>query len=236
MVATESDEELVARGAALVREHARVEHQPAIILRSLAVVLVELRTRCTTSDGEMDLLGRSQRYRDEARRIYAGAGIAPDSEDRVQAAVRWHIGNHIRERFDVDTLRQHGLLVDGPRKRVERGRKARAALVTAASAERDLSAAPAKKATKKARGKAADAATATAPPVDETAGARVKLTADHLRFGQALATIAGQMRPDVIDNEMTPGQAAKLDDLLAETQTALAALRRHTKKRRSATS
>lgn len=234
VVQRESVDELVARAVALVREHARIEHQPTILLKNLAVVLVELRTRCTTSDGEMDLLGRSQDYRDKAATVYQRAGIPRDSEDRVQSSVRYHIGNYIRERFDAETLERYGLSLRGPRARKELDRQSQAAVLAAASAMRDLSppagstASSPAPAAKKSRS-AAQSATAEA----EDVGAQIKMTADHIRYGKAVASIVAQMSTDVIARDLTPGQAAKLDDLLAEAQETIAKLRRHTRKRRS---
>jgi hypothetical protein len=225
----QTTEQLVARGVAYVREYGRVEHQPTIILRNLAVVLVALRTQHTDRDGRPDLLGRSYDYKQSAAEIYRRAGIAPDSEERVQQNVRHHIGVHIRERFNTETLREYGLLPHSPVGRMQKNRETRRALL--AAAEATVSPEPAPKRVSAAKDETPKGTTAK---LDEPSpGATVKATADHLRFGQALAQITRQMDPDVVSQDMTDGQRAKLDEYLEEVQRQVSALRRRTRKARS---
>ncbi|MFJ6636580.1 hypothetical protein ACIQMR_35230 [Streptomyces sp. NPDC091376] len=205
-ISGETTRQLIARGAAYVREYANVEHQPTIQLRNLAVVLVELRQRHTDSEGRPDLLGRSQAYRNDAAEVYSVAGVAPDSQARTQTNVRWHVGNLLREVFDGDTMREYKLKTTSPVERLQDAREQRAAIVAAARAEETVG-------------------TAQVPTV--------RATADHIRLGSAVASIVGQMSVEVISSEMTDGQRAKLDAQLAEVQQLVAKLRRHTRKRSS---
>ncbi|MEU1074307.1 MULTISPECIES: hypothetical protein [unclassified Streptomyces] len=226
----ESTEALVARGAALVREHAIVEGRGTALLRSCAVVLAALRLRCVNKDGDPDVTGTSHEYRELAREVYRRAGIGPDAQDRVQATVRYHVAKVIRENHSEDQLEAYGLIVASPVERQRERRQRDSAVLTMARHEA-IAAAPAPK-----KGKAtAKAAADEAAAVNLSAtGAAQKATADHLRLGAGVLNILGQMSTDVIDNDMTDGQRAKLDEHLAAMQAAVTKLRRHTRKRRSA--
>lgn len=204
-VADDGVEALVARGAAYVKEYAAVEHKPTIILRSLAVVLIALRMQHVDSEGRPDMRGRSGPYRGDASEVYRRAGIAPDSQDRLQKAVRWHIGNILRDELDVSTLESYELRQDSPLERQRDDRASRSAVVAASRAEVEASS-------------------------SRAGGVTVKATADSIRLGRAVTNILKELSPDVIDNEMTDGQRAKLDEQLAEAQTLIAALRRRTRK------
>lgn len=198
---------LIARGAAYVREYAKVEHEPTILLRSLAVVLVELRKRHTDGDGRRDMLGRSYPYRQDAGEIYRQAGISEATRARTQQAVRWHIGNILRDVLDPAEVESYDLQPKSPLERMQDDRASRAALVTVSRAE------------------------VTAQSSD--GAPTVKATADHLRMATAALNITNQLSVEVIDEAMTDGQRAKLDEQLAAMQETIRKLRRHTRKSRS---
>lgn len=85
--------------------------------RATADFLVELRGHFTDSDGEPDMRGKSFAYRDAVRDIYAEAGLGSDPNDPVKAALRYHVGNALRERLSVDELERYGLTTANPRDR-----------------------------------------------------------------------------------------------------------------------
>lgn len=85
--------------------------------RATADLLVELRTHFTNSDGEPDMRGTSFPYRDAVRDIYAEAGLTSDPNDPVKAALRYHVGNALRERLSADELVAYGLAKANPRDR-----------------------------------------------------------------------------------------------------------------------
>lgn len=87
------------------------------LLRQVADLLVDLRALYTDSDGEPDWRGKSYAYRDAVRAIYAGAGLSADTNDSTKTALRYHIGNVLRERLDEDTLKAVGLSALDPRDR-----------------------------------------------------------------------------------------------------------------------
>lgn len=207
-IASEDVSTLQARGAAYVRGYVEVEHKPTILLQNIAVVLIALRRQFTTDDGVADMRGQTHPYRQAAAELYRAANIPPDSQARVQTAVRWHVGNILRTELDAEELTSYELLTASPLERLQDDRAARAAIVSASRAE-------------------------SAAVTSAAGGVTVKATADSLRMAGAALNILRQLSADVIDNAMTEGQRAKLDELLAEHQTVVAQLRRHTRKRRS---
>ncbi|MEV6684439.1 hypothetical protein AB0N28_03690 [Streptomyces sp. NPDC051130] len=215
----ESEDRLLARGAAYVREYERIKGEQTTLLKNVAVVLVELRRRCD------DWLGRTHEYRQLAASLYSRSGIPSDSQAAIQAAVRWHIGNHLRTVVSPEELAAHNLKVEGPAAREKVARQSRNAIVTVARAELEASST---RKTKAKSSKQADAVTDEPEPMPSSSA-----VGDHLRLGRGAHTILEQLSPSVVD-EMTDGQRSKLDDELAAIQKVVAKLRRHTKKRSSA--
>ncbi|WP_030962667.1 hypothetical protein [Streptomyces sp. NRRL S-378] len=191
------------------------------LLRSIAVVLVALRSRCIGTDGRTDWVGRSADYRGKAQELYRQANIPEDSQDTIQGAVRYHIGNILRDELSAEELEDYGLKTLSPVARGRERRASRAAIVTVARAE--LAAADVGKKSKKA-------APAVEPAAPSSSGS---LVADHLRLSKGAATIISQLSTDIIDG-MTDGQRAKLDEELEAAQKAIARLRRHSRRRSAA--
>ncbi|MCY0926229.1 hypothetical protein OTB20_08420 [Streptomyces sp. H27-H1] len=215
LIERESEEQLLNRGAAYAREYDAINGKQTTLLKNVAVVLVELRRR---SD---DWLGRSHEYRQLAASLYSRSGIPSDSQAAIQAAVRWHIGNHLRTVVSPAELAGHDLKIAGPAEREKTARQSRNAIVMTARAELESSA-KARKTSKKSAGEPNDVIPAPASyPV-----------ADHLRLGRGAHDILSQLSASVVD-DMTDGQRAKLDDELEQIQKVVAKLRRHTKKRSS---
>jgi hypothetical protein len=86
-------------------------------LRATADLLVDLRALHEDAEGGPDWRGRSFAYRDLVRGIYAGAGLPPDSGDTTKTALRYHVGNALRERLSPDDLDALGLSPLDPRDR-----------------------------------------------------------------------------------------------------------------------
>ncbi|MFJ3248334.1 hypothetical protein [Streptomyces sp. NPDC086782] len=216
----ESEAHLIARGAAYVREYVRIEHAPTILLKNIAAVVVALRLQ------HDDPLGRKQEYRNSVGEMYRMSGISPDSQATTQSAVRWHVGNLLRDALPARELKALPLKKTSPLERQQNRRSVNAALLKSTTAVAAVSAST----PKKAKGAATAADEARVP---EQGGHAVKATADHLRLAGVGLGLFRQLDVTVIDEHMTDGQRAKLDDELAELQKLLAKLRRHTKKRRS---
>lgn len=92
-------------------------HERTRLLRGVADLLVDLRALHTGTDGETDWAGKSYAYRDAVRDIYAGAGLPADSSDSTKTALRYHVGNVLRERLTPDELVSAGLSRLDPRDR-----------------------------------------------------------------------------------------------------------------------
>ena len=87
------------------------------ILRAVASTLIEAREHFFTADGEVDYRGRTYAYRRLVGEIFAGANLPPDEISTVQAAVRYHVGNLLRDRLDPTTISDLGLRAESPKTR-----------------------------------------------------------------------------------------------------------------------
>lgn len=86
------------------------------VMRELARRVVELRSRFVWN-GLPDWGGRSSDYRNAIYRAYREAGIPSDSVAGLQANLRYHVGNVVREVAPPDQLEAIGLRPEGPRLR-----------------------------------------------------------------------------------------------------------------------
>lgn len=204
-LASEGREQLITRGQAYAREYARVVGAQTTLLKNLAAVTVALKL-------QHQAWGRATagEYKQAVSEIYDASGLTGDDRERFSAAIRYHVGNHMRRYMTPRAIERLGLQAESPLDRSRTRREETRALVRAARAEAD------------------------AAQPRETAGQQVKATADHILLGQAARNVLDKISTDVIDEDMTPGQCAKLDDHLAAIQKRVTQLRRHTKKRRSA--
>ncbi len=219
----ESTATLIARGAAYAREYAAVEHKPELLAKNLATVLLALRKR------HDDWLGRSGDYRRDAREVYSSANLADrDQLTRLQANVRYHVGNMVRRYLTPRELKALELKDASPLERQQDRRATDSAILRATKVSAEVTASTPKtsKAAKPAKGE-------LTPAVPTQKGIIVKATADHLRLAQAARGIVGQFSADVIDEHMTDGQRAKLDEELAEMEKKIRSLRRRMKNHRS---
>lgn len=86
-------------------------------LRSAAEVFIEARNHFFTREGTPDWLGRTATYRAWVRETYSLATVPQADLGTIQAAVRYHSGNVLREQLSPETLEGLGLRVISPRER-----------------------------------------------------------------------------------------------------------------------
>ncbi|MFC8583217.1 hypothetical protein ACFUGD_01365 [Streptomyces sp. NPDC057217] len=230
-LAKESEPALVARAVAYGREYKRIENHPTMLLKNLAAVAVALRVQYD------DIDGKKHAYRQVMADIYRQAGM----DERAQTAARYHIGNLVRRTFTARELEQAGLLLTSPLERLQDTRKDASKLVSAAKVITSVDPtlldslarpqAPTTTTSKKAP--KSKKSPATSGELAKSTGPELKATADVLRLAQVAGGIVGQLKTDVIDDHMTDGQRAKLDEELETLQKRITALRRHTRKARS---
>lgn len=99
------------------------DDQSTTAFRSAAQALVSLR-QLYDHEGRTDWTGRSVEYRDAIEALYRQAEVPPDSESPIQAKVRYHVGNVLREVAPADELEALGLSVAGPKGRAQQNRAA----------------------------------------------------------------------------------------------------------------
>lgn len=99
------------------------------LLRDIAELKIELREHYLTDDGEPDWAGKTYAYRAATRELYSQAGYAADEAQATQAAIRYHVGNLIRERVSAEELADLGLRDVSPKERAKASRDARSALL-----------------------------------------------------------------------------------------------------------
>lgn len=120
--------DLIEEGANLLHEAHELNQGLTATYRKLAGVIVDLRKRFPNSKGTgPDWKGTTQDYRDAAQRMYDGAGVPADAVSGMQAAIRYHIGNVLRERLTEEELTQAGLSTEGPLDRARSRREAASA-------------------------------------------------------------------------------------------------------------
>ena len=101
-------------------EQATVE-RTSEVMRELARQVVELRSRFVWQDLP-DWGGRSMDYRNAIYRAYRDAGVPSDSVAGLQANLRYHVGNVVRDIAPPEELEAIGLDPEGPRARAVRSR------------------------------------------------------------------------------------------------------------------
>lgn len=102
-------------------------------LRKAAEAVARLRGFFWLRDGVTDWGGRSTAYRALIREVYVGAGIGMDIRDSVQSAMRYHVGNYLRENVPAHDLALCGFGEESPKERTRRHRDVVAALATSGS-------------------------------------------------------------------------------------------------------
>lgn len=99
--------------------------------RAAAEALVAARRMFTDRDGNADLRGRTYAYRTWTGEVLGAAGVPPEDRSTVSAAIRYHVGNVVRETSTPDELSEMGLLPEGPRERSAAGRAERSEMLAA---------------------------------------------------------------------------------------------------------
>lgn len=121
-----STEELKAEIASVIRLATRDRDAAAAHNRRAAELIVTLRGRFQTPTGEPDLLGEFRPYREAVREVYADAGVSPSDRSRVQSAIRYHVGNVLRERYQAEELERLGIMAESPYEKTKERRMAAA--------------------------------------------------------------------------------------------------------------
>lgn len=227
----EPESALIARGAAYAREYAAIEDKPTILAMNLATVLLALRKQ------HDDWLGRSYEYRQVANEVYRQANIRDkDQLTRLKGSVRYHVGNLLRRQLTPRELKALELADTSPLERQQDRRATDLAILRAANVSAEVAASTPQKVSSTvaaSKGKAKPAKDEVVPQQGGGPGLGVKATADHLRLAAAAANLVTQLDTGVIDEHMSDGQRAKLDEQLAAIESAARKLRRHLKNRRS---
>lgn len=126
---------LVDRGVAILTAYLadhKTDH-----LKDLAHVVVDLRGSFHLDDGRQDWSGRSPGYRQAMADVYARSQVPRDKLDTVQAALRYHVGNLLRDRATDEELAAVGLVARSPKERLANQRHALAAQREAAAPRQD---------------------------------------------------------------------------------------------------
>jgi len=87
------------------------------ILHAVAGAFVDAREYFFTREGEPDWQGRTHAYRSWVRKTMTLAAVPAEELATLQAAIRYHTGNIVRERLSADELEDAGLSAHGPRDR-----------------------------------------------------------------------------------------------------------------------
>ena len=111
------DAELQSLGTDLVKDFEIVENVRGAVLKRIAGVVVELRKRFRTDDGEIDWRGRTWEYRQAVIEMYRAAGIPSGSQSHLQGSLRYHVGNALRDAASPAELEAAGLKLESPRER-----------------------------------------------------------------------------------------------------------------------
>jgi hypothetical protein len=122
-------------GTGLISFYTRLDETKTDVLKALAKVVVALRSHFRTTEGDVDWSGRSWDYRQTVSAMYEASGIPPDSESNIQASLRYHVGNLLREVVPAEQLESAGLLTKSPKERMTDVRAVTAAVLAATDVE-----------------------------------------------------------------------------------------------------
>ena len=92
-------------------------------LKAAARALVDAREHFFTRSGEPDWLGRTYAYRTWVREVMSRAHVPNDEITNLQAAIRYHSGNALREKLDGDEVEALGLRKESPTERSRENRE-----------------------------------------------------------------------------------------------------------------
>lgn len=86
-------------------------------LREVAENFVDAREHFFNKDGSPDWLGRTYAYRRWVRETTTMSNVPASELSTVQAAIRYHAGNVLREKLTADQIDDLGLKPESPRER-----------------------------------------------------------------------------------------------------------------------
>ncbi len=107
------------------------EDERTAILREVAEIFVDLRSHFYLDDGSTDWRGQTYPYRQVIGEVFSMASVPKDELSTVSAAIRYHVGNVLRERLDPDDLEAIGLRPASPRERSVEKRERQSVLLNA---------------------------------------------------------------------------------------------------------
>lgn len=124
-------EEIEKRATSALHAYQRTDDplERTRLLREIAGLFVDLREHYLTDTGEPDWRGGTHAYKTTVGEIYRRAGFLDIST--ISAAVRYHVGNALRERLSPEELDDAGLKADTPRTRSVAKRDRNKALLAA---------------------------------------------------------------------------------------------------------
>lgn len=118
-----STNRLIEEGVSLMTAYLETNRTRTDLLKQLAELIVELRSRHTLEDGTPDWSGRTPEYRQAISEIYRRGGVPESLNDTIQAALRYHVGNLLRNRAPQTELKHVGLTSTSPKERMLRQRR-----------------------------------------------------------------------------------------------------------------
>ena len=132
-------QERAARGVARYQSGELAPHEATAQLREVASLMVAARAHFFTKDGATDWGGRTGAFRAFVGETFRMANLSREQLVTVQNAVRYHVGNVLREQLPPDELAALGLRAISPRERAAETRATRTAAVHSYSGRGRLS-------------------------------------------------------------------------------------------------
>lgn len=129
-------DKLIEIGAGIAGQIVQSQSSLTECYKDLATVIVQLRGQFAHPklEGLKDWKGQSQECREAVAKIYETAGVPADSVSGIQAAIRYHIGNALRQVAPAEHMEKLGLDPRGPAERQNVRRAAGAAAEKAPAA------------------------------------------------------------------------------------------------------
>lgn len=107
-------------------------------MRRAAEVMIDLRQTFVDRNGQIDLAGTSYPYRQAVREIMSRANVEGSERARVMNAIRYHLGNILREKFTPEQLEEFGLDPRSPLARQKADREQRSRVLRVAVAPEEV--------------------------------------------------------------------------------------------------
>lgn len=103
--------------SAISRSLSATDNTRTELLREAAKNFIDARAHFFTREGDPDWLGRTYAYRTWVREVMGAAHVPGDEVSSLQAAIRYHSGNLLRDRLNEEQISQLGLRVESPKQR-----------------------------------------------------------------------------------------------------------------------